>query len=78
MAAVSPDGTRIVYHVVEMAKDDFNVWYNVRHEVWVVNADGSDKRQLTADRDTDDSYRPQWSPDGTRIVYADSRGTSGS
>ena len=35
-------------------------------EVWTMNPDGSDKRRLTNGRDT---YYPNWSPDGTRIVF---------
>ena len=34
------------------------------NEVWVMNADGTDHKQLT-----DNGFRPTWSPDGTRIVY---------
>jgi TolB protein len=37
------------------------------YEVYVMNADGTDKRRLT--HDTVESENPAWSPDGTRFVY---------
>jgi hypothetical protein len=36
------------------------------YEVWTMNPDGSDQRRLTNGRD---AYYPNWSPDGTRIVF---------
>jgi len=52
---VSPDGTRIVY-----TKD---------RQLWVMNADGSGKTQLTDEEGF--RYRhPSWSPDGTEIVFS--------
>lgn len=35
--------------------------------LWIANADGSDRRQLVAG----ELQAPRWSPDGTRIAYAD-------
>jgi hypothetical protein len=37
-------------------------------DVWVVDWDGSDLSNLTADSAADDSH-PDWSPDGTQIVF---------
>jgi RNA polymerase sigma factor (sigma-70 family) len=50
----SPDGTKIAY--------------KVEHELWIMNADASDKRQLT-DLGAWISAPPSWSPDGRRIVF---------
>ena len=36
-------------------------------QIYTMNADGSDLRQLT--NDTNGSYMPIWSPDGTKITY---------
>lgn len=33
--------------------------------IWTANADGTDRRQITADT----GFDPSWSPDGTQIVY---------
>lgn len=52
----SPDGTRIAF---------------VRDlQIWIMNADGTDQRQLTAGWTEDflDAW-PVWSPDGTRIAF---------
>ncbi|HYF12046.1 MAG TPA: hypothetical protein VEC09_07065, partial [Actinomycetota bacterium] len=57
----SPDGSRIIFvrHDPEMFR---------RTDVFVMNADGSDVRQLTDDVATEES--PTWSPRGDRIAFA--------
>ena len=40
-------------------------------EIYVVNADGTDVRQLT-DNDNQDFF-PSWSPDGAAIVFSSDR-----
>jgi len=63
----SPDGTRIAFTGI----------YRCPHagglDIWVMNADGSGKVDLTDDDGTDDVH-PAWSPDGTRIAFASNRG----
>ncbi len=60
-ASLSPDGRWLAYRSVGRQED-----------VFVVRADGAEVRQLT-----DDAYKdrsPQWSPDGSRIVFYSDRG----
>jgi Tol biopolymer transport system component len=54
----SPDGKLIVFE--REGKSDYR-------QIWVMDADGTDKRQLTHPRHYDGS--PAWSPDGTKIVF---------
>jgi Tol biopolymer transport system component len=42
-----------------------------RDDIWTANADGSRLRRLTSRRGPE--FDPSWSPDGSRIVYRDSR-----
>ncbi len=56
----SPDGTKLAY-----ANGAFS-----GGNVWVINADGTNKQQLT----TGGGEAPSWSPDGTKIVYKRSGG----
>ena len=62
----SPDSSKILYVGVLDPKEDFGLW--------VLNADGSDKRQLdsTGSKDLDifGGYMGSlWSPDGNKIIY---------
>lgn len=46
--------------------------------LWVLNADTSEIRQITHERDVDIALGlPIWSPDGTRIAFVSSRGNAG-
>jgi Tol biopolymer transport system component len=56
--AWSPDGSKIVF-----LSDRTGVL-----QVWVMDADGGNARQLTTDPAAKDQV-PDWSPDGTRIAY---------
>lgn len=42
-------------------------------QIFTMNADGADQRQLTVD--PGDKYQPRWSPDGTRLLYVTDGGT---
>ena len=57
----SPDGTQIAFRgdldLVEPSGDE---------EIYVMNADGTNVRQLTSNADFDSA--PSWSPDGKRIA----------
>ena len=65
-AAWSPDGKRIAYTRADA---------NGAAEIWTMNADGSDKRNLS--RDPADDRWPAWSPDGTKIVFSSRRDGNG-
>lgn len=56
----SPDGTQIVFSSGGDVPQE--------EEIWLINADGSNLRQLTRNQARD--YDPQFSPDGSHIVYA--------
>lgn len=55
--AWSPDGSKIAY-----------IQVGARHDIWVMNTDGSNRTLLTNNASSINT-RPDWSPDGTRIVY---------
>jgi acylaminoacyl-peptidase len=67
---ISPDGTRIVY-----ARQFADKMTDQRYtNLWIVNADGTNHRQLTSGNVGDAS--PRWSPDGTRLLFSSNRGGS--
>jgi TolB protein len=53
----SPDASRIVFQMGPAEKKD--------GQIWVVNVDGSQPRQLTQEG----GLEPSWNPEGTQIVY---------
>jgi len=63
----SADGTRIVY-VGTGPKPCCDPEYN--NDIWVMDADGSDQKQLTKTDFPRQNLGPTWSPDGTRIAYS--------
>ena len=58
----SPDGTRLCYTSSDRGNED----------VWVMNADGSRKVDLTS-TDPSQDFSCAWSPDGTKIVFVTDR-----
>jgi Tol biopolymer transport system component len=59
----SPDGKKIVFEVVN--SNDSN---NTRHEICVINADGSDRIELIGYQSGPNLF-PSWSPDGQKIIF---------
>ncbi len=70
---VSPDGSRIVFQASETRTNiapglDVGKIEGPKEGIWVVNADGSDPRQLTSYPNYLDFF-PQWSADGQSIMF---------
>ena len=74
----SPDGTKIVYRAWHPPDSAGLADYRgllaqrmvrpSRMELWVMNADGSDQRQITNLGGA--NFGPSWTPDGRRIVFS--------
>jgi Tol biopolymer transport system component len=67
--AWSPDGSKIAFSY-SLVNQDYVGSLRLQRAIWVVDADGSDRRQLTQlTPGTSWDAGPQWSPDGTKIVF---------
>ena len=63
----SPDGKRIVFHSMRDSTDVVGIPPEAeRHEIYTMNADGSDPRRLTHDGW---NVEPDWSHDGEWILF---------
>ena len=67
----SPDGSKIAF-----AAGPQNVQFHPLH-IFVINADGKERRNLTDDTNLTDSFSPTWSPDGKSIVFSSRPNISG-
>ncbi len=77
-AFFSPDGTKIVYRAYHPTDSQEIADYRsllreglirpTTLEIWVMDADGSNKRQLTSNGAA--NFAPYWHPDGKRIIFA--------
>jgi len=61
----SPNGRTIAYVHAEQFDEDGNV---LDEQVWVMDANGANKHQLTTDSRPKDQV-PDWSPNGSKIAY---------
>ena len=73
----SPDGSKIVYrawHPMDSALASYRELLAQRlvrpnrMELWVMNADGSEQRQIT--RLGGANFGPSWTPDGQRVIFS--------
>ncbi len=60
----SPDGSKIAFVSFRDGAAD-----TPRH-IFVMNADGTGRRNLTEDTGLTDSFAPTWSPDGSKIAFS--------
>jgi len=63
----SPDGKTIVYQATKRGLTDLETTMEDTH-VWLMNADGSNRRELTSMIDNRQGA-PSWSPDGNAIYF---------
>jgi TolB protein len=74
----SPDGTKIVWRAwYPESEEEMAQWRDCMQkdyivpfplDIWVMNADGSNKKRLTGNGAT--NWAPSWHPDGKRIIFA--------
>ena len=65
----SPDGTKLAYLYVEDGD-------HTKRRLWIMDADGANRRPLIVDPVPHIQAYPRWSPDGRHIAYISDRGGS--
>jgi Tol biopolymer transport system component len=65
--AISPDGTKAVFQMATPVYPPFPWPPEWTPNIFIANVDGSGLKQLTYDAY---AVHPEWSPDGTKIVYS--------
>jgi Tol biopolymer transport system component len=65
--ALSPDGQRIAF-IAPGREPNEKGWHGA--QVFVMNGDGTGRRQITFLKDGESSTSPTWTPDGRRIVLS--------
>jgi dipeptidyl aminopeptidase/acylaminoacyl peptidase len=68
--SVSTDGSRVAFSVKRYELEAGKTW----SEIWLMNADGSDQRAMTAGKHNDTD--PKFSPDGKRLLFVSDRSGS--
>jgi Tol biopolymer transport system component len=68
----SPDGLKIAFTSHLVTDDQVN---STTAEIYVMNVDGTEKQRLTFN--TEEERGPNWSPDGTLILYMCRKGSNG-
>ncbi len=74
----SPDGAKVIFESQRKLDGTDAANANGTYNIWLVNADGTGLTPLTtATANGANSYNPQWSPDGARVVFESQRKLDG-
>lgn len=61
----SPDGNKILYEITSPSHED-SIW---KDSIWIMNADGSNRKNLTGDIQVSGRESPHFFPDGKKILF---------